>query len=157
MALSSGKKELYQDALAWFDKAAAIDPQNVKLAYAMGHMFIYMQEHDQAIAKLEYALAQEQDSADVKEMLAMAYNGKAYSFYQAGENLEQGIELIDKAIALVPENGHILSTKAELLFKMKNYPEAHQFIKRAIALKPDEEEIKKDLAMIEEALQERKK
>ena len=157
VGLYNNKKELYRDALAWFDKAYQIDPENSRLAFAMGHMFVYIKEYDKAIEKLEYSLLHDPQEEAIKETLAIAYNDKAYSFYETGENLEQGISLIDKAIVLNPNDAIFLSTKAELLFKMKNYSEAYKLIKAAIKLKPDEEEIKKDMVMIEAALQEQNK
>lgn len=43
----------YQEALSWFNKAYALEPENLNLAYAMGGLFTYMQDYDKAIEKLE--------------------------------------------------------------------------------------------------------
>jgi tetratricopeptide (TPR) repeat protein len=89
--------------------------------------------------------------------LATAYNNKAYDFYKEGKNLEEGLELVEKAILLDPKEGVFLSTKAELLYKMGRYQEAYEYIKRGIALKPNHPEIQQDFKMIEEAVNKQNK
>ena len=59
----------------------------------------------------------------------------------------------DKALALDPENGFYLSTKAEILYKMGDIREAHKYIKMALEIEPYQNEFKDDLTMIEAALQ----
>ncbi len=143
----------YQEALDWFNKAYTLEPENLNLAYAMGNLFNYMQDYDKAIAKLE-PLSQggTQDDDPWAESLATAYNGKAYGFYQSGEHLEEGLALAEKALALQPNDGVILSTKAELLYKLGRFEEAYEYIKKGIELAPGHEEIQKDFQMIEAAL-----
>ena len=148
----TNKEGDYQKALNWFNKAYEINPKDLRLAYAMGTFFYYRRENDKAIEKLEYAYAHGLDGDPLKEDLAMAYNNKAYSLYQSGANLDQGMSLIDKAIELMPNNGIILGTKAELLYKMGKYAEAQKYIKMALDLEPNHEEMKQDFKMIEAAL-----
>ncbi len=155
--LDSKNKRYFKEALAWLKKAEKLEPRNVKVAYAMGNCFIYTEDYGKGIEKLECAISLGDNSDQIIERLAEAYNGKAYSCYKAGKNLKQGLELIDKAIALKPNHGILLSTKAELLFKLGLLPEAHEYIKKAIALMPDEPEIKQDLENIEKALRKQKK
>ena len=51
-----------------------------------------------------------------------------------------------------PNNGIFLSTKAELLYKLGRYDEAYNYIKKGIALEPNQAEIQSDVKMIEKAL-----
>ena len=85
-------------------------------------------------------------------MLGEAYNNLAYDDYVKGINLRQGVETIDKAIKLGPDNGMYLSTKAELLYKLKEYEQAYTLIIKAHAKLPNEEEINQDVVMIEKAI-----
>ncbi|MBU4305989.1 MAG: tetratricopeptide repeat protein [Candidatus Omnitrophica bacterium] len=146
------KEEDNQKALEWFNKACEINPEDLRLAFAMGTFYYHRQDYDNAIEKLEYAYTNGLDDVLLKENLAWSYNNKAYALYQAGKNLDEGLRLIDKAIQLVPGNGIILGTKAELLYKSGKYKEAYKYIKQALELEPDYEEMKQDLVMIEEAL-----
>ena len=151
-ALTTKDRKYFKDSLRWFNKAAKLEPDNFRLSYAMGNLYLCMEQYDKAIEKLEYAVDKGTNHPEPANLLALAYNGKAYTLYKKGENLDQALELINKAIQLKPRDGIILSTKAEILYKLKRYEEAHRYIKEAMALEPDHEEIKQDLANIEAAL-----
>jgi len=154
MAIKTENDDYNKSALEWFAKASGIDPNNEQLFYAMANFYRYNERYDEAILKLEEAISLGFKDEHIIEGLAEAYNDKAYSLYRKGENLEKGLELIDKAIAIIPNDGIILSTKAELLYKMGRFEEAYTYIKRGIVLEPDHPEIKQNLKMIEEALKE---
>ena len=152
LAAWTKKEDYYKDASDWFNKGYKIDPENLRLAYATGNLFYYTRDYDKAIEKLEYAFNNGLEGEPLIRSLASSYNGKAYAIYLSGKSLEQGLELIEKAIRLVPNDGIFLGTKAELLYKMGRYEEAHRYIKQALELEPGHEEMKQDLVMIEEAL-----
>ncbi len=150
------KEYYFNIALKWLKKAKKIDPENYKVSFSLGNCYLSLEENDKAIENLEYAFENEKNNPLIKRALANAYNNKAYSFYKKGESLEKGLELIEKAISIEPESGIYLSTKAELLYKLGKYKEAHGYIKQAIALEPDYLEIQEDFKMIEEALKSKK-
>jgi len=153
MAIKTKNDDYNKNALEWFNKACSINPEDEKLLYAMATFYRYTKRYDEAILKLEKAMNLNfKDEEYIKESLSKVYNNKAYSLYEKGEDLSKGLELIDKAIALRPNNGVFLSTKAELLYKMGKFEEAYAYIKRGIALEPDHPEIKRDLENIENAL-----
>ena len=153
LGLKTNKKPYFQDAMAWVDKAHKIDPKNSKLAHCAGNIFLVMEEYDKGIEKLEYAFERGINDRDAAELLAIAYNNKAYLYYEAGKNIKEGLRIIDRAIALNPNSGLILSTKAELLYKAKKFKEAYQYIQKAAALEPNEPGIKNDLEIMEAAVQ----
>ena len=142
----------FDTAMEWFNKAYEIDPNNLRLAYAMGNLFQYTKQYDKAIEKYEYALENGLEGSHLIESLAIAYNNRAYWFYEQGENLDEGLALVEKAIELKPGSGVILSTKAEILYKMGKYNEAYEVIKKASFYDPEHPEIIEDIKMIEEAL-----
>lgn len=155
LAVKTKDKRYFKDALNWFSQAEKIDAKDLPLVAAIGNLFLYMEKYDRAIARLEFAISHGSDAEWVSDNLAVAYNNQAYSFYLKGKKLKKGLELVEKALALKPNDGIFLSTKAELLFKMKRYNEAYEYIKKAVILEPDEAEIKKDYADIEAALRAR--
>ena len=111
-----------------------------------------MRNYDKAIKKFEYAYNNGLEDEFLIRGLAESYNNKAYAIYRSGKDLEKGLELAEKAVKLAPDNGVILSTRAELLYKMGKYEEAYRCINQALSLAPDKEEIKQDLARIKKAL-----
>lgn len=153
LGLKVNKKAYFKDAMDWVNKAYKVDPKNSKLAYCAGNIFLVMEECDKGIERLEYAFDRGVNDRYAAELLAAAYNNKAYSYFETGKNIKEGLRIIDKAIALNPDNGLILSTKAELLYKSKKFKEAYQYIQKAMELEPDEPGIKNDLEIIEAAVQ----
>ncbi|MFH1093717.1 MAG: tetratricopeptide repeat protein [Candidatus Omnitrophota bacterium] len=149
------KKDLRQ-ALKWMKKAQKLEPENPKVLFGLGNLYIYAQEEDKAIALLEKVMSLGMNDETVTDALALAYNNKAYDLYEKGEDLEKGISLIDQALIFSPEDGIILGTKAELLYKLGRYEQAHEYIKKAIALEPGEPEMQQDLENIEKALEAKK-
>ncbi len=152
LAVMKKEKKYFKEAKEWFDKAYKIEPDNVNLACAMGRYFLYVEDYSEAIKKLEYARGKRPEDENIKSSLARAYNGEAYLLYKAGRNLDYGIRLVNKAIKMAPDDGIILSTKAELLYKLGRYKEAYNYIKKSRKLAPDEKEIKQDFKMIKDAL-----
>jgi tetratricopeptide (TPR) repeat protein len=144
-------EENLRTARDWLDRAYKKDPENPWVAYSMGALYLLTEEYAKAIEHLEFALTL-RNQAPIERDLVLAYNQLAYGYYTRGTNLEEGLELIDKAIAINSEDGIILSTKAELLYKLGRYEEAFRYISKGIRLEPDIEEIQKDFMMIKEAL-----
>jgi len=88
-----------------------------------------------------------------QKLIARNYNRQAYDIFLEDDNLEKGLELIEKALLIVPEDGMCLSTKAELLYALDRYDEAYEYIQKAINFEPENEGIKEDVRMIEYALE----
>ena len=152
LGLKTNNKSYLKESLNQINKAYKLDQKNLKLAYCAGYIFLAMDEYDKGIERLEYVFNRGYNDQDTSELLAAAYNNKAYSYYETGKNIKEGLKIIDKAIILDPNNGMILSTKAELLYKAKRFKEAYEYIQMAIKLKPDEPGMKQDLANIEKAM-----
>ncbi|MFO8053516.1 MAG: tetratricopeptide repeat protein, partial [Candidatus Omnitrophota bacterium] len=111
-ALQNEEDKYYQLALKWFKKAKHLEPDNYHVKFCLGHCYLYMDKNDLAIKNLKYALEKDKENEKTRMLLATAYNNKAYAFYEKGENLEEGLELVDKAVSLEPNNGIFLGTKA---------------------------------------------
>ncbi|MFA5389516.1 MAG: tetratricopeptide repeat protein [Candidatus Omnitrophota bacterium] len=155
LGFHTNKKEYFRDSLVWINKAHRLDPRNLKVAYSMGNIFLAMEEYDKGIEKLEYAFNNGANDEDTVTLLAAAYNNEAYACYESGKDIKKGLRLVDKAIALDPDNGLILSTKAELLYKAKRFEEAYAHIRRAAELAPDEPGIAEEMAFMEKAVKQK--
>lgn len=85
---------------------------------------------------------------DEKFQKACGYNNQAYELFLERRHLEQGLELVKEALALLPGNGTFLSTKAELLYAMGRYDEALEAIHEALLDNPGNSKFQEDLEMI---------
>ena len=143
----------YKTAIEWLDKAKKLhDRVYENLDYDYANIYLQMSQYEKAINYAQKYHKMNPGDPTGKEILGDAYNNFAYDCYEKGIKLRQGIGLIDKALKLDPDNGIYLSTKAELLYKLKEYEQAYTLIIKARNKLPKEEEINKDMAMIEKAL-----
>ena len=150
-----------EEAISDFTKVIEINPNSDIIYSSRGNAHFKKGDLDQAIFDYEKVIQINPNfdkvyQTNVIDNLVNAYNDKAYTYYSSGNNLEEGLRIIDKAIAFAPNDGIALGTKAELLYKMKRFNEAYEYIKKAVMLEPDNSELKKDLQSIEGALKESK-
>lgn len=148
----------FEQVVYWANKALGMDyPLSTSAHHFLGVSLLYLGLTDQAIDHLEKhrSLYTEVDQEN-DWFLAGAYNQKAYAHYQSGENLEEGMDWINKALALRPDDGIYISTKGELYYAMGEYDKAYTYMKRAIELAPEHEEIQRDWAMIQTKMAELK-
>jgi tetratricopeptide (TPR) repeat protein len=70
------------------------------------------------------------------EPLVLNYLG--YSWIDQGLNLKEGMNLIEKAVALKPDDGYIVDSLGWAHFKLGNYREAVRYLERSVELRPDD-------------------
>lgn len=83
---------------------------------------------------LQTALGLNPDSPTVLNYLG-------YSWIDRGENLEQGLQLIERALRLNPSSGAISDSLGWAHFKLGNYDRAVFYLERATGLSPQDPEI----------------
>ncbi len=142
-----------EEAISDFTKVIEISRNSDIIYFNRGNAHFKKGDLDQAIFDYEKVIQINPNfdkvyQTNVIDNLVNAYNNKADTYYSSGNNLEEGLRIIDKAIALAPNDGIALGTKAELLYKMKRFNEAYEYIKKAVMLEPENSELKKDLQSI---------
>lgn len=75
----------------------------------------------------------------------MALNNYAYFLAESGHDLEKALEMSKRSIELQPESSTFLDTYAWILFKLKRYPEALEYQRKAVELATKPEDISYDL------------
>jgi tetratricopeptide (TPR) repeat protein len=68
----------------------------------------------------------------------LALNYLGYSWIDQNRNLKDGMALIEKAVALKPDDGYIVDSLGWAHYKTGNYAEAVRFLERAVELKPQD-------------------
>jgi len=82
--------------------------------------------------------------ADLKKALELfpdqphVLNYLGYSWIDQGVNLDQGMEMIKKAVAQRPDDGYIVDSLGWAYYRIGNYEEATKELERAIGLKPED-------------------
>ncbi len=77
-----------------------------------------------------------------------AYNLLAYYYGVIGQQLEEGIILVDKALKTSPQNPTYLDTKAFLFYKLGNKAKAQALLNQAVRLAPQDKIIREHLKLV---------
>jgi len=89
---------------------------------------------DQTLKYMEQIISSYPDHAD-------ALNFVGYILADRNEQLDRAMVLISRANRLEPDNGYILDSLAWVNYRMGNFEEAWEIIKRAVSLKPEQAEL----------------
>jgi tetratricopeptide (TPR) repeat protein len=82
--------------------------------------------------------------ADLKKALELfpeqphVLNYLGYSWIDQGVNLDQGMDMIKRAVQQRPDDGYIVDSLGWAYYRVGNYPEAVKNLERAIELKPED-------------------
>ncbi len=125
----------YGEAVTYYDRAIGLVPKPDKrhwgYFYARGTCQERLKNWPAAEADLQRALVLVPD-----QPLVLNYLG--YSWIDQGKNLKQGMGMIEKAVALKPDDGYIVDSLGWAHFRQGNYKEAVRYLERAVELKPDD-------------------
>ncbi len=128
-------RKLYTEATETYTQAINLLPENDKrhwtYFYARGTSYERLKNWPSAEADLEKAL-----ELAPEQPLVLNYLG--YSWIDQGMHLKKGMALIEKAVALKPDDGYIVDSLGWAHYKLGNYKEAVRYLERAVELKPDD-------------------
>lgn len=142
-----------EEAFDLMDRSVRLNAEDMDLRVLRASYLMAAQRYEAAIPDLKFVMQEDPDDADAPRLLALCYNNTAYALYQADQQLEEALEMIEEAITLDPEYTFWLSTKAEVLYALERYEEALPLIQRALEDSPDHPEMLEDLQRITAALQ----
>ena len=125
----------YGEAVNYFTKAIAVlsssDPRLWGYYYARGTAYERLKNWPAAEADLKKALALAPD-----QPLVLNYLG--YSWVDQGLHLKEGMNLIEKAVQLKPDDGYIVDSLGWAHFRQGNFKDAVRFLERAVEIKPED-------------------
>jgi adenylate cyclase len=132
LGLSSDPKRDFERADELESKALALDPDDTWAHSLKGWILLAHGRNDEAVAEYERVLALDPSFADADVGLGFTYN-------KLGE-FEKSIEYFDKAISVSPHDpllARFYGGKAWANFGLKNYDQAIDLARRAIAINPN--------------------
>ncbi|MGB3720431.1 MAG: tetratricopeptide repeat protein [Hyphomicrobiaceae bacterium] len=129
-----GRKR-YEEAIDYYTRAIALikkpEKQHWVYWYARGTSYERIKKWPEAEADLKKALELSPD-----QPLVLNYLG--YSWIDQNRNLRKGLQLIEKAVSLKPDDGYIVDSLGWAHYKLGNYEEAVRFLERAVELRPED-------------------
>jgi tetratricopeptide (TPR) repeat protein len=128
-------RKRYEEAIAYYNRAIDLvekpEKRHWAYFYSRGTCYERTKNWPKAEADLEKALELFPD-----QPLVLNYLG--YSWVDQGINLEDGLALIEKAVALRPDDGYIVDSLGWAHYRLGDYKTAVKYLERAVELKPDD-------------------
>jgi tetratricopeptide (TPR) repeat protein len=125
----------YEEAAKAYSRAIALvkkpDKNHWALFYARGVCHERLKQWPKAEADLKRALELSPD-----QPLVLNYLG--YSWVDQGQNLDEAMSLIRKAVDLKPDDGYFVDSLGWARYRLGNYQEATKQLERAVELRPDD-------------------
>ena len=122
----------YQEAFDILDAAVTKDPNAPDLLY----------DHAMAAERVDKVPVMEKSLRKLIELRpesAHAYNALGYTLADRNQRLPEALELIQKAIALMPDDPQIVDSLGWVYYRMGDMPNALKFLRQAYSSKPDVE------------------
>jgi tetratricopeptide (TPR) repeat protein len=129
-------KKRYAEAVTAYDEAirrsaTAGLPERWSLFYDRGVALERSAQWERAEQDLKHAL-------ELKPEQPLVLNYLGYSWIDRGENLDQGLKMIEKAVELRPEDGYIVDSLGWAHYRMGDYAGAVESLEKAIELVPQD-------------------
>ncbi|KPL18643.1 MAG: hypothetical protein AMJ92_07120 [candidate division Zixibacteria bacterium SM23_81] len=121
----------FEEAIAALKQAIQVSPRDVIAHYNLGHLYKKLSKIDEAAEEFKLAI-------EVNSKFADAYNSLAWLYCQEDINLDEGIELIKKALELDESKGAYWDTLAELYIKTGQLQRAREIFQMMIQREPEE-------------------
>jgi tetratricopeptide (TPR) repeat protein len=130
------EKKRYIEAADAYSEAirrlkAAGTTERWSLFYSRGICFERAGQWQKAEADLQHALQLKPD-----QPLVLNYLG--YSWIDRGEHLHRGLQMIEKAVDLRPEDGYIVDSLGWAHYRLGDYRTAVEYLEKAVELVPDD-------------------
>jgi tetratricopeptide (TPR) repeat protein len=135
IALADGlrREERFAEARKAYDLAIGLldtpTAENWPLYFSRGICAERMEDFDAMVADMEEALRLQPDQPQVLNYLG-------YSYVDRGENLDEALGMIQRAVAAAPGSGYIIDSLAWAYYRLGRYQDAVEPMERASLLEP---------------------
>ena len=122
----------YKSAYAVLSAAVAGEPDSADLLYDLAMVAEKLDRLEEVESRLKRVIELKPDNAQ-------ALNALGYTLVDRTARAAEGMELIEKAHALAPEDPFILDSMGWAHFRLGHLEESERFLRRALAERPDPE------------------
>ncbi|MEQ8824771.1 MAG: tetratricopeptide repeat protein [Filomicrobium sp.] len=129
-------RKRYDEAIVYYTKAIDLiggKPKATDWVYYYSRGTSYERVKKWSLAEVDLQRALKLDPA---QPLALNYLG--YSWIDQNINLRKGLQLIEKAVSLKPDDGYIVDSLGWAHYKLGNYAKATKYLERAVDLRPED-------------------
>lgn len=130
-AQAAQRREAYELSLPLLETVIESAADDINALFLYGAGLERTGRHDDAVVTFEKLLASEPD-------FAPALNYLGYMWAERGQNLARALELVQRAVALDPDNGAYVDSLGWAYYRMGNFVEAREKLERAVELVPED-------------------
>ena len=117
-------------AMSVLDDALDAYPEDADLLYARAMVAERVDRLDILEQDLRSIIAREPDHAE-------ALNALGYTLADRTDRFQEALELVERALALEPNQFHIIDSMGWVLYRLGRHAEAVEYLRRSYALEPD--------------------
>lgn len=136
------------NALMYYEKARVQNPDDVNNLVALAGLYETFKKYKESNAAYEKVLSIEPDNA-------LALNNYAYYLSVRGERLNEALVMSKKSLENNADNGSYLDTYGWILFKLKKYEDARDYILKSLKANPNSAVVNDHLGDVYDALGDR--
>ena len=137
--------ERYDDSIPLLERLVGREPRLATASFLLGAAYERTGRREQAVAAFRRVLEVEPD-------FHAALNYLGYMWAERGENLEEALALVGRAVALDPDNGAYVDSLGWANFQLGRHDEARTLLERAVRLEPDDPTVHEHLGDVYRAL-----
>lgn len=142
------REQDFARSVPFLERLTAAGHEDLQVLFWLGAAYERTGRQPEAENQFRRFLEREPDSAP-------ALNYLGYMFADAGANLPEALELIERAVELDPDNGAYVDSLGWAHFRLGNYQEARTHLERAAELVGDDAVVLEHLGEVYEVLGER--
>ena len=137
--------ERYKESIPVLQGLIAAHPDQAIAHFLLGAAYERTGQREEAVAALRRVLSIQPD-------FHAALNYLGYTFAEAGENLDEALKLIQRAVALDPDNGSYVDSLGWAYYQLGRHDEARGYLERAVRLEPADATLQEHLGDVYVAL-----
>lgn len=142
------REERFERSVSYLERVVAGEDEPLQALFWLGAAYERTGRKNEAESQFRRFLEVQPDSAP-------ALNYLGYMWADDGENLDEAIELVERAVALDPDNGAYIDSLGWAYFKVGKYDEARVNLERAVELVGEDAVVLEHLGDLYEAVGDR--
>jgi len=144
-AQSYQRLELYRDSIPLLERLLAANPKLTTAGFLLGAAYERSGQRGQAVAIFRGVIQNDPD-------FHAALNYLGYMWAEKGENLDEALKLVRRAVALDPDNGAYVDSLGWTHFQLHQLDRARSYLERATRLEPEDATVHEHLGDVYAAL-----
>ncbi len=137
--------DLYKESIPLLQRLLASHPKLTTAGFLLGAAYERSGQREQAVTIFRDVIKNDPD-------FHAALNYLGYMWAEKGENLQEALKLVGRAVALDPDNGAYVDSLGWTHFQLRQLDSARSYLERATRLEPDDPTVHEHLADVYVAL-----